>query len=84
MQRANSPEKTLMLGKIEGKRRKGWQRNEMVSIINSIDRNLSKPQEIVEDRGAWHDAVQSGRAGPDLVSEQQQHNQYLLMYEPDG
>ena len=53
MQRANSLEKTLMLGKIEGKRR-GWQRVRWLdSIADSTDMNLSKLWEIVEDRGAW-------------------------------
>ena len=50
MQRANSLEKTLMLGQIEGKRRKGVKEDEMVdSITDSMDMNLSKLQEIVED-----------------------------------
>ena len=54
MQRVNTLEKTLRLGKIEGKRRRGWQRMRwLASIINSMDMNLSKLQEIVEDRGAW-------------------------------
>ena len=53
MQRANSLEKTVMLGKTEGKRRKGWQRMRWLdSIMDSMDMNLSKPQETVEDRGA--------------------------------
>ena len=53
-QRANSLEKTLMLGKIEGKRRRGWQRmRRLDSITHSMDMNLSKPQEIVKNRGAW-------------------------------
>ena len=55
MQRVNSLEKTLMLGKIEGKRRRRWQRMRwLVSIIYSINMSLSKLQEIVKDRGAWH------------------------------
>ena len=58
MQRADSLEKTLMLGKIEGRRRRGWQRMRWLDSINdSMDMNLSKLQEIVEDRGTWHAAV---------------------------
>ena len=55
MRRADSLEKTLMLGKIEGKRRRGWQRRRWLdNIINSMDMNLNKLQEIVK---AWHAAV---------------------------
>ena len=51
-------EKILTVGKIEGKRSKGWQRMRWLdSIIDSMDMNLSKLREIVEDRGAWHAAV---------------------------
>ena len=58
MQRAESLEKTIMLGKIEGKRRIGWQRMRwLVSITDRMDMNWSKFWEIVEDRGAWHAAV---------------------------
>ena len=54
MGRANSFEKTLMLGKIEGKRRTGRQKMRQLNCItDSMDVSLSKVQEIVEDREAW-------------------------------
>ena len=56
--RADSLEKTLMLGKIDGKRRRRWQMVRWLdSIINSTDMNLSKLQETLKDREAWHAAV---------------------------
>ena len=72
MRRADSLEKTLMLGKTEGKR-KGWQRMRLLDrITDSMDMNLSKLWEIEEDRGAWRAAVHEVAKGSDLVTEQQQ------------
>ena len=56
--RADLLKKTLMLGKTEGKRRKGQQRIRWLdSITDSVDMNLSKLLEMVKDREAWHAAV---------------------------
>ena len=58
MQGANTWEKTLMLGNIEGKRRRGQQRIRWSEgISDSMDMSLNKLQEIVKDRGAWHAVV---------------------------
>ena len=58
MQRTDSLEKALMLGKIEGRRRRGRQRMRWLDgMTDSMDMNLSKLQEIVKDRGVWRSTV---------------------------
>ena len=75
MQRADSLEKTVMLGKIEGRRRRGWQRMRWLDgITDSVGMNVGKLQEMVRDREAWL-VLQStglGRVGHDLAAEVQQ------------
>ena len=72
MRRTDSFEKTLMLGKIEGRRRRRQQRMKWLDgITDSVDMNLCKFQEIVKDRETWHAAVHGvKRVGYDLVTEQ--------------
>ena len=69
MQRTDSLEKTLMLGKIEGRRGRGQQRMRWLEgIIDTLDMNLGKLWNVVRDRKAWHVVV-----GHNWATEQQQH-----------
>ena len=68
MQRANSLEKSLMLGKIEGRRRRGWWRMRWVAgITDSMGMSLSKVQEIMKDREVWGAAVHGGHKESDVT-----------------
>ena len=70
MQKANSPERILMLEKIEERRRRGWQRMRCLNgIIDSMDMSLSQLWELEKDREVWHAAVHGAEKSQTLLGD---------------
>ena len=83
VQRANSLEKALVLGKIEGKKRRGQQRMRWLDgITDSVNMNLSKLWEIVKAREAWCAAVHGVAKSRTKLKTEQQHRNHLVIQGP--